>query len=942
MTGLKSARKLRGKENHAAGYRFEDRVAEAYRLLGYRVEHGRIFSGRQVDIYLELLLGDLRVRRAIECKAGEVKAEDLDDFLLKLQLVQREFPDARGTVVSGIGFTDAVTSHASATGVQLTSYRDLFAQILDGPSYAQRLLSEIEHNTRYVPQLFVEPLIGAESSGSVSLAFEYLHTWLKDSRWNQLTLLGDVGTGKSFLCRMLARDLAQKYLENPSENPLPILIDLRNADREFSLEGLIITHFANHGLNRATFEVFQFLISEGRIVLLLDGFDEMAAKVTPNITTRNFHELARSVKQNAKVLLTCRTHYFKSRTEEEEVVLGGPEKSMSDVARDLYWDLISRTGFKIAYLRSFSLAQIEQYIKNTCRDDSGAVLKKIYGIYNLAELSQRPLLLEMIVKSVDRFTASEISSAQLYEIFTNAWIHRDRWRDVMRPEEKLKFVTALSRSLWEQELATIDYKKLEEYVGSELAALIDEPKNLVEIDAEVRTASFLTRDDQGRYGFAHTSYGEYFLAKDLASQLMLDNVKCLTIRRLTSEIIDFLLQMLDVQQLEKALVTVVQEQYQSLLSENALLLLYRLRRKLVIGERARGVDSDQLKIELPNNIQMQGAKLPQVTLEGAILHGARFEGADLRESIAPGASLNGACLERAIATKADFHGASFSNVNAASALFSEANFQGADLGGCNFSHADLSGSLLTARNWQTAIFSEAQMDAATFPAGMENYVKASLTAPLTESTKSTSDEALRKVFQIARGIAKRHGDDFDADDVASETVVYILSRPAEMTRLRELQGGGLIAYVMRVATGILAPILRERQKFLSLAPLENRSEEDFHEAESEGGDVLLDLDPIEMYEPAYAVDSYNVNTADLIMETLESREVDPSQFDLFKTLKGELTEEACQLLFARYIEEMSVAEIARKEQLTEVQVARRLHKARELAREVLLARTSFS
>ena len=76
-------------------------------------------------------------------------------------------------------------------------------------------------------------------------------------------------------------------------------------------------------------------------------------------------------------------------------------------------------------------------------------------------------------------------------------------------------LSSLQRSLdpWEQEKTNIDHKQLEEYVGTQLANLIDEPKTLIEIDAEIRTASFLVRDEQGRYGFAHTSYGEYFLSR---------------------------------------------------------------------------------------------------------------------------------------------------------------------------------------------------------------------------------------------------------------------------------------------------------------------------------------------------------------------------------------------------------------------------------------------
>jgi hypothetical protein len=308
-----STRRERGSQSYREGYSFEGRVAELYRLLHYDVEHGRIFSGRQVDLFIVTTFGDMKLQRAIECKAGPVLAEHVDSFVAKLRLVKAEYPAALGTIISGVSFTDAVTAHAAREGIQLTLYRDLAAQLFDGYGYAQSLLRECESSTRYRIPLYIEPSIGYDTVGQGINAFEVIDEWLKDPEWNQLTLLGDAGTGKSFLSRMIAYRLVREFLKAPLERPLPMLIDLRNADREFSLEGLVLTHLAKNGLARVSFDVFMYVLVQGNIVLILDGFDEMAARVTRQVTNRNFHELARAVQGKAKVLLTCRTHYFKSR-----------------------------------------------------------------------------------------------------------------------------------------------------------------------------------------------------------------------------------------------------------------------------------------------------------------------------------------------------------------------------------------------------------------------------------------------------------------------------------------------------------------------------------------------------------------------------------------------------------------------------------------------------
>jgi hypothetical protein len=99
----------------------------------------------------------------------------------------------------------------------------------------------------------------------------------------------------------------------------------------------------------------------------------------------------------------------------------------------------------------------------------------------------------------------------------------------------------LARSLWEQERTGIEYQKLETYIGTELASIVDSPQKLTELDGEIRTASFLVRDENGRYGFAHSSYAEYLLAKCLAERIAAGDVRALTIRHLANEVINFLL-----------------------------------------------------------------------------------------------------------------------------------------------------------------------------------------------------------------------------------------------------------------------------------------------------------------------------------------------------------------------------------------------------------------
>lgn len=400
---------------------FKSRVVELYKLLHYNITIDYDCGGRSIDLLIKRSFGDFEISRIIKINPASVNSTALDEVNTSLKCVLAKIPTAQATIVSGLPFDEEIILQAKRLGVQLTHIDDLENKLFDGKTYCTNLIKDFQSSLRYNLSIYIEPEVAENIRGEGEKASTLLDTWLKESTWNQLTILGDAGTGKTFLTRKLAYKLAVNHIDNPPIQPVPIHIDLRNADRQFTLEGLVLSHLQSSGLEDVTFEVFNHALASGRIILILDGFDEMAASVTPQITNRNFTELAKAVTRNAKVLLTCRTHYFRSRTEEEEVVLGDSGGDYgSETARELYWDLISRKGFNIAYLRPFSLPQIEEYIEKVRGNTAKEVISKIRAIYNLEELCQRPLLLEMIVKSIDKIEAKKISAATLYDVFTDA------------------------------------------------------------------------------------------------------------------------------------------------------------------------------------------------------------------------------------------------------------------------------------------------------------------------------------------------------------------------------------------------------------------------------------------------------------------------------------------------------------------------------------------
>jgi DNA-directed RNA polymerase specialized sigma24 family protein len=409
---------------------------------------------------------------------------------------------------------------------------------------------------------------------------------------------------------------------------------------------------------------------------------------------------------------------------------------------------------------------------------------------------------------------------------------------------------------------------------------------------------------------------------------------------------------------EELLTGVLRQEYQPLLSENALTILYRLRRRLLVEEKGRGSDSTQLQIEMPTDAQLQGAKLAQVNLEGAVLRSAQLDGADLRQCIAIGADLSNSSLREASISKGDFQSACLREVNAAHAVLTEVNFHGADVSRCDFTQADLSGSMFTVKDFAGASFKDSVMNATILPPNSEVAILGREISVAADSREWDKELALRQVFELARKYAIKMGGGGDSEDAASDVVVYLLSNPSEMARLREL-GSNLKEISRTLVWRSLTTRRREEHFRVVLTLPENRREpvpdendEEFSAIENGpdhySADVIADRKPFDSEEggaselegDSYGYDVDEAAEPQALLDELDwpldgSDQALHDSTNLLEVLGKHLSEDALNMLIARYVEDESVMEIAKKRGISEVQVVRQLNMARELARKKL-------
>ncbi|MGE0450780.1 MAG: pentapeptide repeat-containing protein, partial [Vicinamibacterales bacterium] len=504
---------------------------------------------------------------------------------------------------------------------------------------------------------------------------------------------------------------------------------------------------------------------------------------------------------------------------------------------------------------------------------------------------------------LDRLEGAEVNISTLYQVFTDAWVHRDSWRETLTPNAKRDFVTALAIGLWRSGLERLHYTELESYVRSHLAPHIHTPQQFAEIDNEVRTATFVTRDDAGNYGFAHKSYGEFFLSRHLATELLQGRTECLAGPRLSQEIAEFIRWLVNTDT-ERLLEQVLVGPYSVNVSENALHTLYYCRRSAALADaRGGGAERAALRIPLPNSIQLNGARL-----EGAVLEGASLVGANCENAFLQGAVLSGVDLSRGHLRGANLSTTELSRARVDAADISGANCSGIQLGGASaveadFTSADLTDSFLQGLIWTGAQFLSALVGGASADPDLEaEFERLGLIRrdfPLERGPESPDfwtaiSELHPRIRRAARARAPFKG--IDAEDLASQVILQ-MAAPAVQRRF-------------------VAVSSTERWAMIATA-LSRLSSTVFQEEEGRRRRV-----------GAIEVDGINYVGEEVF--DVETDDASGEERVLLREFRETLSPEAWRLLSGRYFEGYTINELAALYELTPKYVSRQLKKCGDL------------
>ncbi|HYO54562.1 pentapeptide repeat-containing protein, partial [Archangium sp.] len=544
---------------------------------------------------------------------------------------------------------------------------------------------------------FVEPTVRV---GEEELpALKALDRWLSSTDQTAL-VLGDYGSGKSTTLAKWCTGLWER-----GDASRPLLCSLASAAPARDAHGLLLDA-AGTPDTPAHRAALRLLIQTRRLLPVFDGFDEMATRLGSSGLAGRLSELLGVAEGGGRVVVSSREHYFESES-----------TLHSTAAQALSQALGASAGLSRLTFRPFDRAQVQELVERVLPSPQKIeeALRRIQGTYDLMDLVTRPLLLGMVLTSLERIDpTARVAPADIYEAYLRDWLAQTpEDGESLTHAQKQEFAEALAEELWRQGTSSCSWRELRKTVRERLGRQLPEHLTPAAVFRDIEGGAFFVREGEENYRFAHKSFLEYFLARALAETLEAQPKPALNTRPFTREVAAFLGEVLRRQTgdaLEAPAVRALQAALRTggtagdttrSVAANALRLLHGLAVWARDGRRWIPEQADLRGVDLAGE-DLRGARLGTALLAGVNLAGADLSGAELAGAELSGAVLAGARLE----------GASLRGANAAGADFTQAEATGCDATAAVLTRAVLTQSVWLGGHWEGAELGGAEVTAA--------------------------------------------------------------------------------------------------------------------------------------------------------------------------------------------------------------------------------------
>ena len=586
------------------------------------------------------VLNEDQENELIACQPSQINIEGIEHVAARARAEGYK----RFRIVTDASFPQLLRSRAASEGGIVQMVNDLLMELTDIESCFKEIelrISEQAVTDRYVELecdvQIVDGQFNEFGTDRCGALHDYVLEWASAPLRRQLALLGDFGSGKSWYCLHFGQSMIQ-MVRGMKPSRMPVLIELlsladaHGADDSIDLVGYVAQKLGIDQFSRALTEA---LVANGRLVVILDGFDELVPHIDAVKRRKALSDLTELSAGEGKTLLTSRRANFENvQSEARELRAGG------------VYDGAVR--FEIIYLSEMNSVQITQKIEKRFGAAAPKLLRRLAALPTLQSLVRRPIVLDMVLTILIDSSEEDSQKLTLFDVYQRCakrWLQRAA--RAKSPLSEQKSFELMRRLAWE-----LYHSGTRDDIGQDrLSELLDEivfeiQENLVigdiEIEPRARSEMLLVRDNRGKFAFAHRSFMEFFVAAEMMCAIEEGDLG----RFGEIAINDAILAFLRTQSLEAPRLLSFLENSKDKSSDwragNLITLLQAIGAPLAKGDFSRLIIKDAI---------LEGANLQGASFENSELHRLRIGGADLGRANFSGAKVKGLILGVKSSTK---------------------------------------------------------------------------------------------------------------------------------------------------------------------------------------------------------------------------------------------------------------------------------------------------
>lgn len=499
-----------------------------FEALGYKFDRYKVEENNYFEwiIHIPARRGYDRILvRAVE---GEGKLSDVK----ALQQIVNEQKTIEGWLVASRRISPAVRDKVKKEdnqGIFCYTFDELLDQQADFSKYLDWLEAEVKRkgiDRMYVPLACTKEEFDPTTQEKLGVSCYdeddgwidgYIDNWLNDRTKEHISILGEFGTGKTWLTLHYAWAALQRYRDAKKrgvERPrIPLVIPLRDYAKAVTVESLFSEFFfRKYEIPLAGYSVFEELNRMGKLLLIFDGFDEMADRVDSQKMINNFWELAQVVVPGSKAILTCRSEHF-PEAKDGRALLNAEEKASTSALTG------EPPQFEVLELKKFNDDQIRQVLLFRA---GASTVNEIMGNSQLLDLARRPVMTELILEALPDIEAGkpvDMSRVYLYAVRTKMERDIKAERTFTSLADKLYFLCELSWEMLSTDQMSLNYRLFPDRLRRLFSHAVQEQKHLDHWHFDMMGQTMLIRNADGDYTPAHRSLLEFFVAYKFAAEI---------------------------------------------------------------------------------------------------------------------------------------------------------------------------------------------------------------------------------------------------------------------------------------------------------------------------------------------------------------------------------------------------------------------------------------